>query len=238
MIQVIQRIEPRYEESRHPQDELKKILKEQLEAEKYHAEVALWTPYLDEYLDEFKAELCLDLRRGKLNARGRRLPDPSLDVSFDQLSDNGLWFNSLQIETIPESAWLTQNVDWGAGTIIGKAASFIWILINVPDLLNRYPPRDLLKPGLAFPLGASVAVSGLSAGKTTLPSNRGRPPLPWDSFHVEVARLYATNSMPDKKEAAIALLQDWFLQSAAKAVSRSAIGAKLKPYIDRIGRKY
>ncbi len=237
MIETIQRIKPPYQEGWHPHDGINQYREKQVEAEKYHADVAGWMPHLDEYLDEFKAEICLDLRRGKLKAMGRRLPHPSVDVSYEQLSESGLGLGSLQIESIPESAWLTQNIDWSAGTIISKVASFTWIQLNVPDLLNRYPPKSLLKPGQVFPIGASVAVAGLTTSSATSTSSRGRPPLPWDSFHVEVARLYATSSMPEKKEAAIALLQEWFLQDTGKAVSRSAIGAKLKPYIDQIGRK-
>jgi hypothetical protein len=35
------------------------------------------------------------------------------------------------------------------------------------------------------------------------PSRRGRPPLPWDRFHLEVAALLRVNAPPTKEEAAI-----------------------------------
>lgn len=218
-------------------DTLNKYREELSEAKRYHTEVADWMPLLEEYLDQFKAEICLDLRRGSLKAKGRKLPNPSVDISADLLVKNGAWFDSLEIETIPDAAWLTHDVNWEASSVIGKAASYIWLLIDVPELLGRYPPDQLLKPERVFPIGGSYAVSGFAAGAKISDSKRGRPPLPWDSFHVEVARLYASGQMPDKKEAAIATMQDWFVRNAGKAASRSAIGAKLKPYFDAIGRK-
>ena len=65
---------------------------------------------------------------------------------------------------------------------------------------------------------------------------RGRPPYPWDAFHIEVAELLQRNEMPGKKEAAIEHFQSWFRREHGVQASRSAVGQKLKPYYDRFLR--
>jgi hypothetical protein len=65
------------------------------------------------------------------------------------------------------------------------------------------------------------------------PRHRGRPPFPWDPFHIEVATLLLRNELPEKKEAAIEYFQGWFLREHGIEVGRSVIGDKLKPYYDK-----
>lgn len=232
-----QLIEDSPNSDRKQRAELKKKREELVEAERYHAEVAQWMPQFEDYIDQFKAEICVDLRRGKLRAVGRKLPCPSADASIDQLDKKDLWLDSLEVGPVPETAWLTRDVNWIDSTIFGNHASYIWIEVSVSELLELYPPDRLLKPEQVFPVGSSVAVSGILAAAKTLNTRRGRPSLPWDDFHVEVARLYREAQMPEKKEAAIAMLQEWFEKATGKVVSRSSIGAKLKPYFDQLGRK-
>ena len=218
-------------------DSLSDLRRELDEAKTYHIEVQKWMPILQGYLDEFKAEICLDLKRGKLTGYGRLLPYPSPEESLGILEGNNDWFESLTIAAIPSKAWVTTDIDWVAGAIYGQEASYIWILISVTELLNAYPPTLLIKPENVSTAGSSVFVSGLSTRQADQVKRRGRPAYDWDSFHVEVARLYANGEMPQKKEAAIALMQEWFEREMGKSVSRSAVGMKLKSYFDKLGKK-
>jgi hypothetical protein len=43
--------------------------------------------------------------------------------------------------------------------------------------------------------------------------------------------------MPAKKEAGIAMLQEWFEKETGKSPSRAAIGPRLKPYFDELKNK-
>lgn len=213
-------------------------LERDLELAKVHDESArVWDAQCDQYLDEFRTEICLDLRREKLHAFGRKLPHPDPDKSLEELGAKDLWLDSLKVVPVPPQAWVSQQINWDDGAVFGPQASYIWIYLSVDELLERYPPENFIKSGSAYMIGGSVAVAGYQPTSTNMASRRGRPPLPWDDFHVEVARLYAIGEMPLKKEAAIALLREWFREHKQKDVSRSAIGAKLKPYFDKIGRK-
>jgi hypothetical protein len=64
-------------------------------------------------------------------------------------------------------------------------------------------------------------------------SARGRPPYPWDVFHLEVAGLLRQEELPAKKEAAIEHFQAWFERRLGIRPSRAAVGEKLKPYYDK-----
>jgi hypothetical protein len=86
-------------------------------------------------------------------------------------------------------------------------------------------------------VGKYAIVNSASNEITARMSNRGRPALPWESFHVEITRMYLDGKMPDKKEAAIAYFQNWFQNQHQKDVSRTAIGQKLKPYFDALGNR-
>lgn len=200
-------------------------------------ETKVWDVRYETYVDEFATEICLDLRRGHIHAYGRKLPKPGRDESIEELESKDLWLDSLGIVPVPAQAWISQNVNWNDGAIFGPNESYIWIYLDTAEVLERYPPEILIKPDSAFPIGSSVAIAGYQPARQERTSKRGRPALPWDDFHVEVAHLYATRSMPTKKEAAIALFQEWFLKNKRKEVSRSSIGAKLKPYFDKIGKK-
>jgi|GEM_PF-6678778 len=207
------------------------------QATAHQIEAKAWDLLYEEYVDEFATEICLDLRRGNLTAFGRKLPNSDPDRSLEELEGKDLWLDSLEVSPIPAQAWISQNIDWSDSAIYGSHSSYIWIYLNTAEVLERYPPETLIKPGSAFPIGSTVAVAGFQPARQGKTSARGRPPLPWDDFQVEVARLYADGEMPTKKEAAIALLREWFQEHKQKDVSRSAIGAKLKPYFDKIGRK-
>jgi hypothetical protein len=62
----------------------------------------------------------------------------------------------------------------------------------------------------------------------------GRPAaFAWEAFHVEVADLIKNGRMPQKKEAAIQHMVNWFENTQKQKPSRSAVSEKLTPYYRR-----
>ncbi len=210
------------------------LIKEMESAKRFSQEVEEWLPHFNEYIDQFKSEIALDLRRGRLTALATELPKTTYEASEEDLEKQGIWLDDLPVAAVPATAWISDAIKWEVSAIYGRTRAFIWINLNMSEVLELYPPVTFINESKAYPIGSSVALIGSNmAYKST--SKRGRPALPWDLFHIEVARLYAMQQMPAKKEAAIALLQEWFARQFNKEVSRSAIGAKLKPYFDTIG---
>ena len=210
-----------------------RLLGRVLESERQERELNIWLPFFEDYIDQFMAELCLDLRRGKLVAYGSRLPCSTIDESLIELRKRDLWFDCLDVEPVPAEAWISKHVDWDESSIEGGRQSFLWVHLKVSEMLELYPPEHIAKENGVIPLSGSIAIVGSGSGAIKhLGSKRGRPSLPWDEFHVEVARLYAAGEMPEKKEAAIQKFREWFLAEHGKSVSRSAIGQRLKPYYD------
>jgi hypothetical protein len=66
---------------------------------------------------------------------------------------------------------------------------------------------------------------------------RGRPPLDWTTFHVEVARRIKEDTLPIKQEAGIAEMQEWCKARWHHDVGRSTVLQKLKPYYDAFLRQ-
>lgn len=215
---------------------IKTLRQNLLDAQEYQRQTEQWLPLLGEYLDQFQNEILLDLRRGHLTAMGTRLPVTTESQAVEWIKEAGDCLADLPMDTVPKEFWISQWVDWEKSAIFSREACIIWIHLPVESLIERYPPELLINPEKTFRIGASVAILGRQPQGATPATRRGRPSLPWEDFHVEVARLYMTDGMPAKKEAAIALLQEWFTQSTNKSVSRSAVGQKLKPYFDKLGR--
>lgn len=212
-----------------------KLLLRIRESERQERIMKAWLPYFEDYLDQYMSELCLDLRRGKLVAHGSRLPCATVDESLIDLRKRDLWFDSLEVEPVPADAWVSKHVNWDESWIEGGRHPFLWVHLNVSEMLDIYPPTQIAKENRFVPLGGSIAIVG--SGSSSIAhsgSKRGRPTLPWDEFHVEVARLYAAGELPEKQEAAYILLQNWFRTRMFVSAGRSAIQKRLKPYYERL----
>ncbi len=214
--------------------ELEEGLKKSLLRE---AEIANWQILFDEYVDQYRNEICLDLKRGRLLSYGTELPHPDLDEAIAGLEAQEKWFNDLSECKIPRDYWILGNINWEESTLFGRERSFIWVNISVVDMLELYPPEILIKSSNAFSIGTSVAVVSGAISKDISKKRTGRPPLPWSDFHVEVARMYKDGEMPEKKEAAIATLQEWFYRSTGQSASPTAVGDKLTPYFQSFSSK-
>ena len=116
--------------------------------------------------------------------------------------------------------------------------TLIHIKLQTSDVVERYPPRSVVDAADVDFFGSKMAVPTHCFDMKPVPGFRsGRPSLPWIDFHVELARMYRDGEVPKKKEAAILYFQSWFSHNFGKKVSRSAIGEKLKPYFDKLGKQ-
>ncbi len=104
------------------------------------------------------------------------------------------------------------------------------------DMLRIFPPSDLIPPENVIQTGETYAIAehAFASSPKASTGSRGRPPLPWQDFYVEVARMFRDGEMPEKKEAAIQHFQTWFETEQGLKASRSAIGQKLKPFYDSL----
>lgn len=204
-------------------------------AQIYESQLEEWTLKYNEYIDQFQAEICLKLRRGELRASGTQLPDADTELTDKILEESKRWLTDLEVREIDKEQWYSQTINWEESAIYGHSRSTIWIHVQTEDMLKVFPPQELLMAAHILPIGQSFALASSAIRRVQYEhSQRGRPSLPWQDFHVEIARMFRDGNMPIKKEAAIAHLQNWFLQTLGKSVSRAAVGEKLKPYFDQL----
>lgn len=204
----------------------------------HKSELEIWSAKYDEYVDQFQTEICLKLRRGELRAMGTKLPDADPELTDKILEESNRWLTDLEVREIDKEQWYSQAIDWGESAIYGHSESTIWIHVRTEDMLKVFPPQDLVRAEHILDIGSSFAVSSSAIrGVQNKLNQRGRPSLPWQDFHIEVARMFRDGKMPSKKEAAIAQIQNWFIQTLGKDVSRATVGEKLKPYFDQLIKK-
>lgn len=209
-------------------------LRAELEAAKaQHDIVESWEKILADYLDRFQTEILHDLQTGKLEAVGHSIPTLWLDDP-DQCKNEDFWdMKGSKSVRVPQAAWTSRNVDWDDSTLRGVSSSYVWLSLDTEKVLERYPPERVLSSKNSSGLG-TIYLATANQFVPSEVSKRGRKAKNWDAFHVEVARRYLQNEMPDKKEAAIQDFIEWFKREHRQDVGRTSIGTKLKPYYDEI----
>lgn len=209
---------------------------ERAQAELFWKEYDKWRELHDAYIDQFQTELLLALRKGQLIGHGRKLPRPDRDRTQRLFERLDCYTENIEPEKIPKELWVSTVVDWEESSITTPKSAYVWIAVEVKDLLERFPPNELIASEEISQIGECYAIAerAFAEGKKSNASKRGRPALPWDRFYVEVARLYKEDEMPAKKEAAIQHFQTWFEQELGLNASRTAIGQKLKPFFDQL----
>lgn len=217
-------------------EEIEGLLADRDRASEFWAKYAEWRQLHDAYIDQFQLELLLALRKGSIQALGRRLPRVDRDRTlrlFDRLGTSPL---DIEPTPIPQGVWVSNHVDWQECSLTSKSDAYVWVHVLVEDMVNLFPSQSLLPPDKILPLGDCYAIADslMSPVPKGHSGTRGRPSLPWEGFYVEVARLYRDAQMPHKKEAAIQHFQTWFEKELGIEASRSAIGQKLKPFFDRL----
>lgn len=207
-------------------------------SEAIHHNFDEWRRAFNSYADQFAAEIVLQLRKGKIKSWGKKLPFAERPAVLKYLSFKELGLADLQTAEIPPELWVTKSVDWEESSLSDGKRAFIWIHLLSSEVLATFPPRRVLEGQSAGLLPAGAAFTAAPLIPDTVPSTvRGRPPFPWERFHVEVAKLFRDGKMPTKMEAAIAHFIAWFKSELGEEVSRSSISPKLKPYFDELVRK-
>ena len=212
------------------------LLDDRARAREFWERYGDWRQLHDAYVDQFQLELLLALRKGSIQAFGRRLPRVDRERTLRLFERLGTDPGDIEPTPIPQALWVSNHVDWEECSLTSKSEAYVWVHVLVEDMIKLFPPQSMFPTEKLLPLGDCYAVadslmSPLPKGHS---GTRGRPSLPWEGFYVEVARLYRDGQMPQKKEAAIQHFQTWFEKELGIEASRSAVGQKLKPFFDRL----
>jgi hypothetical protein len=210
---------------------LNKLRQDRAEAVEFHHNMAVWQASCDAYLEYFKARIFVDLREGKIQGSAVEVPqkDESEAIEFSE----GINLAKQPIVQIPREIWLASEIDWENSAIVANSSVFHRVHFSTEAMIAAYPIPSSPVIGKVVPVGDLYVLEALDHAELTMPSRRGRPPLPWGRFHLEVAALVKADALPRKKEAAIHEFAEWFRNELGIRVGRSSIGEKLTPYYDR-----
>ena len=169
-----------------------------------------------------------------LRARGRLLPALDLDEARSILDTTDRRVFDITPTDIPPAFWILQGISFEESAAKNNAHHYCHISFSTEEVLSVFPGEREEVAGVER-IGDSFV---LSDRRRSAPQSlrRGRPPYPWDAFHIEVTGLLQRNELPEKKEAAIEHFQSWFQREHGIPASRSVIGDKLKPYYDKFVR--
>ena len=222
-------VDSRRERARDPE-------KQRVEAVEYHQRMAEWQTSLDNYLEYFKARLFVDLREGKIHGSGIEIPAKDEDGAVAYIQADGFDLSEQPTIRMNEALWTPTKIDWVNSALIGDRCVYCWVHFSTEAMISAYPISSPLAADKVNPVGDLYVLDGAGHGEPAVPSRRGRPPLPWDQFHLEVAALIAAGALPRKKEAAIHHFVEWFREEFGMSASRSSVGQKLTPDDERFVR--
>jgi hypothetical protein len=220
-------------------DDLEDGVRRQFEAERetaraYDKACEEWDPHYRLAVEYPASKIFVALKDGSLRAQGRLLPAIDRDEAFAILeaADRGVF--DIAPTDIPPSFWTLQGIDFKMSTAKNGNHHYCHISFATEEVLSVFPGEREEVAGIER-VGDSFVLS--DKGKARHASvHRGRPPYPWDAFHIEVASLLRRNELPEKKESAIEYFRSWFQREHGIRASRSVIGEKLKPYYDKFVR--
>ena len=192
-----------------------------------------WRPRYQAAVEYPASRIFVSLKEGKLSASGISLPDPDVDKAFAILEERGERIYDLPVVAIPTRFWSLRGIDWELNAARSGHEHYCWIRLKTDDMLKTFPLQESVPAFGLQRIGTNFILNEAAKDLAELARPRGRPAFPWEAFHVEVADLLLRGELPDKKEFAIQLLQDWFAKNLNQRPSWAAIGAKLKPYYDR-----
>jgi hypothetical protein len=199
-------------------------------AEEYQRDCNAWRIHYDRAIEYSASRIFVALKSGALQARGRLLPALGVEQAIAALRASGRDVYSLVPSVIPAAFWSLQGMDFNASAAKNESHHYCHVSFRTEDVFAVFPGEreevsGVERIGDVFVLSKKMPIKSRS--------HRGRPPYPWDAFHLELAGLILRDALPKKKEAAIQHFQSWFLTRHGVSASRSAVGEKLKPYYDR-----
>jgi hypothetical protein len=203
---------------------------EREEARKFENDCEAWHPHYLGAMEYPASKIFVALKSGQLVASGRLLP--TLNTDEAATIDRDIF--EIEVTEIARDFWSLQGIDFEASAARNSTAHYCHISLRTDDVLSIFPGERAPVGGVER-IGETLVV----VDSTKIPvvkTKRGRPPYPWEPFHLEVAALLRSNALPDKKEATIQYFQSWFSKQLGISPSRAAIGEKLTPYYDKFVR--
>jgi hypothetical protein len=209
------------------------------EALRAQSEWGRWRELLNRATEPCQAELYLALHKGRLTAQGKLLP---AGVGAAEFINNERTYgrgdprlDDLSDQPIPSGFWTQAGIDWLSSAVTKSGECYCDIKVPVADLISVFPPPRSLVEGAVYHVGGLLVIDRADEDNSKRPKREvGRPPLfraaVWDAFHVEVACLIKRGEFPNKKEAAIKIMTDWFERQHGKAPGRTTISEKLTGY--------
>jgi hypothetical protein len=185
-----------------------------------------WKPHYDRAVEYFQSRIFVALRNGQLKGTGRLLNGTELSNVLELMEKQG---PRVEPSEIPAEFWTLRGIDFENSAACDGVDLYSFITCELEQVLALFPGDRQSVEGVERIGDYFVLEDALLHPRDP----RGRPPHPWEGFHLEVASILRDGSLPPKKEAAIQLFQEWFQRRHGITVSRSAIGQKLTPYYDR-----
>jgi hypothetical protein len=207
--------------------------KERVAAQIFQDKCAAWQRRYEQAVEYPASRIFVALKGGHLGATGRLIPGRNLDEARGYLEREDKDVFDFPVVEIPALFWSLSGMDFKSSASGNGVAYYCHVACRTADVLSlfpgdREPVTGIVRVGDCFVLDET-------APKPPRQSSRGRPPYPWEPFHLEVAALLQRGELPSKKEAAIQHFQTWFQTMLGIEPSRAAIGERLKPYYDKFG---
>lgn len=206
-----------------------------LEGMKEAEAVRQWLPLVTAAMELSAIELFLKLRRGEIETLGKLLPDGVEIIDFveDQSPYRRNVFDELIYSVIPNDFWTMKGIDWLSNAVTANGKCYCDVSMSVQALMSLFPGERTPVAGAEF-VGNYLLIKETGESNLQQAPRRalGRPPaFAWEAFHVEVADLIKNGRLPQKKEAAIQQMIDWFDRTqGGQKPSRSAVSEKLTLY--------
>jgi hypothetical protein len=204
------------------------LKQERLEAVRFEAARDEWKKQYRRAIEYPASRIFVALKDGRLPTIGKLLPAVDVRGAVERLADGGMDIFDIEPTPIPKSFWSLQGIAFEISAAVGEGANYCYIDLSTSDLFAVFPGERTEVVGIERVGDSFILNDGVP--KPRMASRRGRPPYPWEAFHLEVASLVSRGELPSKKEAAIQQFQTWFQRELGLQPSRSAIGEKLTPY--------
>ena len=206
--------------------EKEKLRQDHIKAAEHAKAQDEWDKKYEEYIELIESKLFVALKDGTLKAHGR--PQQIEDEIFTAGDDH---------EEIPASFWRLNDIDWMQSASKSEKGHYNHIYVNTDQLFALFPPPKAQEAKAVSMIAGQYVLDEEQVPKNLSISNRGRPAMDWDSFHLQVSARLVNDGLPEKQEAFISDMQAWCLENWGFEPGRSTILQKISPYYKTHVRK-
>jgi hypothetical protein len=164
----------------------------------FEKECALWEPHYERAIEYPCSKIFIALRDGQLASKGRLLPALNEHEAVDKLDAKGQRILDIPATDISPSFWTLRGIDFESSAAKDTVAHYCHISFLTDDVLRVFPGEREDVSGVER-VGDTFILSERS-GRYRPNSRRGRPPYPWDGFHIEVADLLRRDECRPKRK--------------------------------------